>query len=103
MTNLTQEQWCQQLESDDNAVILDVRTPAEVAEGFIPGAIKLNIQNTSDFYAKAQELDKSKNYYIYCLSGGRSGQACALFNALGIKNAYNLMGGIMAWKGELVK
>ncbi len=103
MADLTQQQWCEKLESDNNAVILDVRTPLEVEEGIIPGAIVMDIQNTSEFYAKAQKLDASKNYYIYCRSGGRSGQACALFNALGIKNAYNLIGGIMAWKGELIK
>lgn len=101
MANLTQDQWWEQLENDDNAVILDVRTPAEVEEGFIPGAIPMDIQRTSEFYEKAKKLDSSKNYYIYCHSGGRSGQACALFNSLGIKNAYNLMGGIMSWNGEI--
>lgn len=103
MANLTQQQWCEQMENDCDAVILDVRTNAEIEEGFIPGAILMDIQNTAEFYKKAQKLDTSKNYYIYCHSGGRSGQACALFNALGIKNAYNLIGGIMAWNGELIK
>lgn len=103
MADLTQKEWCEQLENDPDAVILDVRTPAEVAEGFIPGAIAMDIQNTSEFYKHAQEMDASKNYYIYCRSGGRSGQACALFNALGIKNAFNLIGGVLAWKGELKK
>lgn len=103
MANLTQDQWCEQLENDENAVILDVRTPAEVEEGFIPGAVLMDIQRTSEFYEKAQKLDTSKNYYIYCHSGGRSGQACALFNSLGIQNAYNLMGGMMLWNGEITK
>lgn len=103
MADLSQDQWREQLENDDNAVILDVRTQEEIEEGYIPGAEMMNIQNTSEFYAKAQKLDASKNYYIYCRSGGRSGQACMLFNSLGIKNAYNLTGGVMAWKGDLVK
>lgn len=103
MENITQEQWCEQLENDSNAVILDVRTQEEVAEGIIPGAIVMDIQNTAEFYSQAQKLDASKNYYVYCRSGGRSGQACTLFNALGIENAYNLIGGIMAWKGEIKK
>ena len=103
MANLTQQQWCEQLENDCDAVILDVRTLAEIAEGFIPGALIMDIQRTGEFYEKAQKLDASKHYYIYCHSGGRSGQACALFNALGIENAYNLVGGVMAWNGELIK
>lgn len=102
MTNLSQQEWYEQLQKDPDAVILDVRTPSEIEEGYIAGAEKMDIQNTADFYARAKKLDPSKNYYVYCRSGGRSGQACLLFNSLGINNAYNLEGGIMAWKGELV-
>lgn len=100
MADLNQDQWREQLENDDNAVILDVRNDYEVQEECIPGSIQMNIQNTAVFYQEAKRLDPSKNYYIYCHSGGRSGQACMLFNSLGIKNAYNLIGGIMQWRGE---
>lgn len=103
MADLSQKEWREQLESDDNAIIVDVRTDEEVEEGYIPGAIQMDIQQPSDFMEKAKELDPSKNYYIYCRSGARSGQACMLFNSLGIKNAYNLMGGITSWNGEVVK
>ncbi|MFC2148231.1 rhodanese-like domain-containing protein, partial [Bacteroidota bacterium] len=48
------------------------------------------------------KLDKSKNYYVYCRSGQRSRQACAIMNSIGIPNAYNLMGGILEWKGDIV-
>lgn len=103
MADLSQHEWYEQLKNDPDAVILDVRTPAEVAEGYIAGAQQMDIQNTAEFYSRAKELDASKNYYVYCRSGGRSGQACMLFNSLGIKNAYNLEGGIMEWQGELEK
>ena len=36
MSDLSQEEWETQLENDDNAFILDVRTPEEVEEGYIP-------------------------------------------------------------------
>ncbi|MDC7999552.1 rhodanese-like domain-containing protein [Aequorivita todarodis] len=100
MADLTQQQWCEQCEKDTNAVILDVRTDAEFQEGYIPGAIQIDIYNGAEFLKKAKELDPKKNYYVYCRSGGRSGQACMLLNSVGIKNAYNLKGGIMEWKGE---
>ncbi|MCB0464504.1 MAG: rhodanese-like domain-containing protein [Aequorivita sp.] len=102
MADLTQQQWREKLEKDTNAIILDVRTDAEFDEGYIPGALHMDVQNTAQFYEKAKGLDTSKNYYIYCRSGGRSGYACALFNSLGIKNTYNLMGGIMEWQGETI-
>ena len=47
------------------------------------------------------ELDKAKNFYVYCRSGARSGQACSVMNQMGIQNAYNLLGGIMEWRGEV--
>ncbi|HLV93514.1 MAG TPA: rhodanese-like domain-containing protein [Aequorivita sp.] len=103
MADLTQQDWTEQLKNDDNAVIIDVRTDIELEEGYIPGAIQMNIQNTAVFYEDAKKLDPTKNYYVYCRSGGRSGQACVLFNSLGIKNAYNLMGGMLEWKGEITQ
>jgi len=102
MANLTQEDWKTQLDEDTNAVVLDVRTDEEVAEGIIPNAIQINIYEGQGFIYKLEELDKSKNYYVYCRSGNRSGQACAIMNQLGFENAYNLVGGILEWQGELV-
>ncbi|MEO2052694.1 rhodanese-like domain-containing protein [Flagellimonas beolgyonensis] len=99
MADLSQEEWAEQLENDDNAVILDVRTPLEVEEGYIPGALNIDIYTGQEFMEALQKLDKSKNYYVYCRSGNRSGQACAIMNSIGIANAYNLAGGFMNWEG----
>jgi len=102
MADLTQEAWQSQLLTDTNAVVLDVRTPAEVAEGIIPNAIHIDIYKGDAFIADIEALDKTKNYFVYCRSGARSGQACSIMNQLGIENAYNLVGGILNWKGEVV-
>jgi rhodanese-related sulfurtransferase len=99
--NLTQEQWRSQLESDENAVILDVRTEDEVAEGFIPNAIHIDIYRGQGFVYEVDLLDKSKNYYVYCRSGARSSQACQIMRQLDFLNTYNLMGGIMSWEGPV--
>jgi rhodanese-related sulfurtransferase len=103
MANLSQETWTEQLKNDPNAIILDVRTPDEVSEGYIPQAINLDIYLGQDFLAELENLDKSKNYYVYCRSGNRSGQACAIMNSLGFKNAFNLEGGFMEWEGDIVE
>lgn len=102
MADLTQEQWVSQLSGDDNAVILDVRTAREVADGIIPKAIHLDIYKGQEFIDELEKLDKDKSYYVYCRSGNRSGQACSIMNQLGIANAYNLMGGMLEWEGEVV-
>ena len=98
--NLTQQEWAAQLAQDDNAVILDDRTPEECAEGIITNAINIDIFKGQGFVYAVQELDATKNYYVYCKAGGRSAQACSMMNELGIENAYNLMGGFMNWEGD---
>ncbi|WP_298498940.1 rhodanese-like domain-containing protein [uncultured Algibacter sp.] len=102
MEDLTQEEWVEQLAKDDNAVILDVRTDAEVAEGIIKNAIHLDIYKGQEFINEIEELDKSKNYYVYCRSGNRSGKACEIMEQLGFENAYNLEGGMLEWTGDVV-
>ena len=101
MADLLQSDWVAQLEKDDNAVILDVRTEGEVADGKIPNTLHIDIYKGQGFVDDVQKLDKSKNYYVYCRSGGRSAQACAVMNQLGFENAYNLMGGFNEWTGEV--
>nr|WP_299344522.1 rhodanese-like domain-containing protein [Allomuricauda sp.] len=103
MSDLSQEEWTEQLSKDDNAFILDVRTPEEIEEGYIPGATNIDIYLGQGFLDEIEKLDKSKNYYVYCRSGNRSGQACALMNSMGIANAYNLEGGFMNWEGEVTE
>lgn len=100
MQNLTQGQWTDQLANSENAVIIDVRAPHEIAEGYIPGALHMNIQDAAGFMQQTEELDKDKDYFLYCRSGGRSGQACMIMNSIGFKNTYNLMGGFDQWQGE---
>ena len=102
MEDLTQVEWSLQLENDDKAIILDVRTDAEVANGIIPNAIHIDIYKGQEFISEIEDLDKTKNYYVYCRSGNRSGQACKIMEQLGFENAYNLEGGILDWEGDIV-
>ena len=99
--DLTQEEWASELKNDPNAVVLDVRTDGEVMQGIIPNAINIDIYKGQGFIYRLEELDKTKNYYVYCRSGSRSRQACSIMNRLGFKNAYNLVGGILDWEGEI--
>ncbi|MBU2061783.1 MAG: rhodanese-like domain-containing protein [Bacteroidetes bacterium] len=100
--DLTQQDWVSQLEADEKAVILDVRTEDEFNDGIIENAINIDIHKGQGFISEIEALDKDKNYYVYCRSGARSGKACEVMNELGFKNAYNLSGGILAWNGDVV-
>lgn len=103
MQELNSKEWREKSSSDTNAVILDVRTDEEYEEGMIAGAIQMDILNPGEFMQKAQELDPSKSYYVYCRAGGRSAQACTVLKSLGINDTYNLIGGITEWDGPIEK
>ena len=100
--NLSQQQWSEQLQNDNNAIVIDVRTPEEFEDGYIENAINIDIFKGQGFIYLIEELDQSKNYYVYCKAGSRSQQACKVMNQLGIENTYNLVGGIMQWQGKIV-
>lgn len=99
--DLSQNDWTKQLEQDNNSVVLDVRTQDEIDLGVIPGSIHIDIYKGQGFIDEVNELDKAKNYYVYCKAGGRSAQACAVMNQLGFQNTYNLLGGFSEWQGEV--
>jgi len=101
MADLSQEEWAEQFSQDENGFLLDVRTLEEVEEGIIPNAVHIDIYRGQEFLNELEKLDKSKNYYVYCRAGNRSGQACAIMQSIGFGNAYNLMGGITEWEGEI--
>ena len=82
-----------------NTVVLDVRTPAEIALGKIENAIELDIRALG-FEEKIKRLDKNKTYLVYCKSGVRSVKACKVLEKNGFKYKYNLLGGYKAWKSS---
>ncbi|QBE49504.1 rhodanese-like domain-containing protein [Leucobacter triazinivorans] len=77
------------LDVSDDAIILDVRTPAEYAEGHLAGAQLLDFTG-GEVAAAIPQLDPEAEYLVYCRSGNRSGQAIALMEAAGFGNLTNL-------------
>ncbi|CAN1520498.1 PspE Rhodanese-related sulfurtransferase [Flavobacteriaceae bacterium] len=100
--NLTQEDWISQFEADEKAVMLDVRSEEECDQGIIEGSVNIDFHKGQEFIDAVAALDKNKNYYVYCRSGARSGKTCEIMNELGFENAYNLLGGIIEWNGDIV-
>lgn len=72
-----------------DAVLLDVRTPEEYASGHLDGAQSLDL-NGGEVAAAIPSLDPDAEYFVYCRSGNRSGQAMALMQQAGIENVTNL-------------
>jgi len=103
MKNLDNKSWEKAQKEDQNSVILDVRTPEEYEEKHIPNSKLINVQEPQSFVDEVEKLDKSKSYYLYCRSGGRSATACNIMEQMGFTDVANLEGGITEWHGEVVK
>lgn len=78
------------------AILLDVRTPGEVQQGHLEGAINIDFYD-ANFQTDLNRLDKTKPIYIYCRSGRRSGIAMKSMKEMGFSEIYNLNGGIISW------
>jgi len=102
MKNINALEWKELIAKDTNAVIIDCRSSYEWEEGILEFSKLIDLMNPQGFIKKVEELDKNKNYYVYCRSGIRSVTACQILESIGIKNTYNLLGGIYSWDGVMV-
>lgn len=84
------------MQKSEPIVLIDVRTPGEVAKGKIAKAKEINVTDLS-FKQNVLKLDKSKTYVVYCRSGQRSSRACNIMTKAGFENVYNLQGGYSQW------
>lgn len=91
------------IKQQDSAIIIDVRTPGEIASGYITGATVFADINGNDFETQMGKLDKNKTYIVYCRSGARSSSASDYMVKNGFTKVYNLSGGISNWSGEVTK
>ncbi len=93
--DLRGQEFQQKFAGTNGAVLVDVRTAGEFSSGSIKGAKNIDFMSSS-FKDQFLKLDKSKEYFLFCRSGNRSGQACSILSKEGYK-VYNLAGGIGAW------
>ena len=101
MSDIDQNKWRSQLESEEDCLIIDVRTSEEFKEVRLPNSINIDFYNPQGFMQELEKLDKNKSYYIYCRTGSRSANTCELMKEIGFAKTYNLLGGITEWKGEV--
>jgi rhodanese-related sulfurtransferase len=70
------------LDMSQYAAVIDVRTPEETSAGYLEGAQLFDIQNPT-FMDMLSSLDPAADYYIYCRSGNRAGQAIQIMQQAG--------------------
>jgi rhodanese-related sulfurtransferase len=76
----------------DEVQLIDVRTPAEFADGHLKNAKNIDFYSP-DFDLKIEAFDKSIPVILYCKSGRRSAKCASKLNAKGFTSVYDLDGG----------
>ena len=78
----------------EDALLLDVREPAEVTQGTLKGAVNVPLHKVR---SRAFELPKDRQIVVFCQVGLRGYIAERILKQLGY-NAANLSGGYLTWK-----
>ena len=99
MENLNVNAW-ENFKDNENATLIDVRTQEEFYEGHIHGALNIDVFSPH-FQAEVAKLDKNREYYVVCRSGGRSMSAASAMESMGFAKVSNMAGGMMSWMGEV--
>lgn len=94
VNEIDSESLSQRLADTEDVLLVDIRTPAEIAQGMIPDALQLPMHLIP---LQMNEIPKDRDVVIYCRSGARSYQACAYLMQQGYNRVLNLRGGIIAW------
>lgn len=89
------------LHGDDNVTFVDVREPAEIAQGSIAGAAKIPRGTLPDVLADLNGplSDTSRTYVFYCAAGARASHAAQTAQAFGLQNIRVMETGYTNWKG----
>jgi hydroxyacylglutathione hydrolase len=94
---LTARALAERLVGKDAPIVVDVRTDAERAGGFVPGSLHIPL---SQWPKRMADITRGKPVAVYCASGFRSSVAASLLRADGRADVTDLVGGFGAWREE---
>jgi DMSO/TMAO reductase YedYZ molybdopterin-dependent catalytic subunit/rhodanese-related sulfurtransferase/glyoxylase-like metal-dependent hydrolase (beta-lactamase superfamily II) len=95
-SRLTIEQLAELRGLEPALQVVDVRGPAETAEGTLPGAREIPLASLT---RSLDGLDRTAPVLVYCASGYRSQVAASVLLAAGFADVSDLLGGYGAWAG----
>lgn len=97
-TTIDGENLAARLAAGDAPGLLDVRQPYELEAGMLPGAVSIPLD---ELEMRLEELDRGREWVVYCAIGMRSERAAAFMRSRGFAQAKNLIGGTAAWMGPM--
>jgi rhodanese-related sulfurtransferase len=100
VNNLESNEFQDMITSQEDIIILDVRTIEEYNQARIPNSIIIDFYK-SNFINELKKLDRTKCYMVYCRSGSRSYHTAKKMIEMGFERVYNLKSGIIQWSGKI--
>ena len=95
---VTADQVHNDMDTDQNVYVVDVRERDEVMDGYVPGAaliprgfLELNIEDDVT-------MERDVPIVLYCAGGNRSALAARDLKLMGYSNVASMIGGFKAWK-----
>ncbi|MGD8310090.1 MAG: rhodanese-like domain-containing protein [Chromatiales bacterium] len=88
------------MDRDRDLMILDVRQPAEWAEGHIPEAVHIT---GAEITRRVDEIPRDRPIATICGSGYRSSVAGSVLKQHGHPQVYNVLGGMTGWQSADLK
>ena len=96
--SISMEDFISKYDQNNKVQVLDVRTPDEYAEGHIPGAKLVPLNEVTS--GANIPYDKNSLIYAVCRSGHRSMQATQYLRDHGYTDIWSVDGGTMSWIGH---
>lgn len=89
------------LENADQAVLIDVREPQEIAISRIEQARFIPMQSIPAELQRIEAMADDADLMVICHHGVRSLQVVSWLREHGVNNCYSVMGGIDRWSREV--
>jgi hydroxyacylglutathione hydrolase len=94
LTNVTVQELAGRVAHEPDLVVLDVREPAEWADGHMPGARHIPMRQVSERLA---EIPRDRRVALTCAGGTRSSLVASLLLSRGFTDLVNVWGGMNGW------
>lgn len=90
----------ERLDRGDLPLLVDVREPFERLLADLPDHGQVNIP-VKEIPFVGGTLDRDRDIVLYCRSGPRSAWATERLVEMGFSRAFNLKGGVLAWRDQV--
>jgi len=93
------QELCEQLDTDPQTVLIDLRAPKEFQQGHVQQACNIPVGSVPlhEIVAEWGREPEGKPIYFICQSGARSQQLLADLEDMGFHSAQCVAGGMVAW------